>query len=200
MRRTIYTYPRTYGGTDVVTQGPIGRGLGVVRLAMLAFVGIAMIVALFTGQWSAAGVLFLLFALLTPNLRKQAKLRAQLRDGASPEAKAVPASASDGGFATGSQPPTDGVAVNWLGSASSTAAYVGGEPYRSAPRMTKSAASSRGPGKGRPASDDSYAARPFASLRRGLNTAPGSHFGPKLRSNVSGKVRPVRESEIATRS
>jgi hypothetical protein len=78
MRRTVWTYPRSDGGTDVITQGPIGRGLGMVRLAMLAFVGIAVLVALFSGQWSAAGVLLLLFALLVPNLRKRAKLRARL--------------------------------------------------------------------------------------------------------------------------
>jgi membrane protein implicated in regulation of membrane protease activity len=77
MRRTVWTYPRADGGTDIVTQGPIGRGLIVVRLAMLVFVGIAVLVALFTGQWSAAGVLFLLFALLTPNYRKMAKRRAR---------------------------------------------------------------------------------------------------------------------------
>lgn len=79
MKRTVWTFPRPDGGTDVVTQGPIGRGLGVVRLAMLVFVGIAVLVAVFTGQWSAAGVLFLLFAILMPNYRKRAKLRAHVQ-------------------------------------------------------------------------------------------------------------------------
>jgi hypothetical protein len=67
------------GGTDVITQGPIGRGAGMVRLAVVAIVGIAVVVALFSGQWSAAGVLFLLFALLMPNFRKRAKLRSRLQ-------------------------------------------------------------------------------------------------------------------------
>ena len=75
MRRTVWTYPRPDGGVDVVTQGPIGRGLSVARAAMLIFVGIAVLVALFAGQWSAAGVLFLLFAILMPNYRKRAKFR-----------------------------------------------------------------------------------------------------------------------------
>ena len=55
----------------------MGRGLGVIRLAILVFGEIAMVMTLLTGQWSAAGVLFLLFAVLTPDLRKRAKLRAQ---------------------------------------------------------------------------------------------------------------------------
>jgi Flp pilus assembly protein TadB len=74
MRRTVWTYRRPDGGVDIVTQGPIGRGLGVVRLAMLAFVGIAVLVALFSGQWSAAGACFLLFAILMPNFAKRRKV------------------------------------------------------------------------------------------------------------------------------
>jgi len=79
MRRTVWTYPRPDGGTDIIMQGPVVRGVGVVRLAMLAFVGIAVLVALFSGQWGAAGACFLLFAILTPNYRKRAKLRRETR-------------------------------------------------------------------------------------------------------------------------
>lgn len=83
MRRTEWRIQRSDGGTDIITQGPVGRGLGVVRLAMLAFVGIAVLVALFSNQWGAAGTCFLLFALLMPNYGKRAKLRTQaLKDAA----------------------------------------------------------------------------------------------------------------------
>lgn len=62
-----------------VGEERVRRPVGVVRLAMLAFVGIAVLVALSSGQWSAAGVCFLLFAILMPNYRKRAKLRARAR-------------------------------------------------------------------------------------------------------------------------
>lgn len=74
MRRTVYRYSRSDGGTDVITIGPLSRAAGMERVGFVIVFAIGLAMNVFSAHWSAAGVFLLLLALALPNYAKRRRL------------------------------------------------------------------------------------------------------------------------------
>jgi hypothetical protein len=71
MRRSVYTYARPDGGTDVVTIGPLSRGWRAARVIWALVFIVTALVAACESQWSTSAFALLVGAIILPNMRRR---------------------------------------------------------------------------------------------------------------------------------